>query len=44
MLNTLSFRTAGMAAVWLCEVRGQFSDGYYENKLDMVLQYSGHNR
>ena len=31
MLNTLSFRTAGMAAVWLCEVRGQFSDGYYEN-------------
>ena len=31
MLNTLYFRTAGMAAVWLCEVRGQFSDGYYEN-------------
>lgn len=31
MLNTLSFRTTGMAAVWLCEVRGQFSDGYYEN-------------
>lgn len=31
MLNTLSFRTAGMAAVWLCEIRGQFSDGTFEN-------------
>lgn len=29
--NTLSFRTAGIAAVWLCEIRGQFSDGTYEN-------------
>lgn len=31
MLNTLSFRTAGMAAVWLCEIRSQFSDGTFEN-------------
>lgn len=30
MLNTLTFKTPGMAAVWLGEIRNQFSDGYYE--------------
>lgn len=30
-MSTLSFKTPGIAAVWLCEIRGQFSDGYYEN-------------
>ena len=31
MLNTLYFRTAGIAAIYLLEIRGQITDGYYEN-------------
>lgn len=30
-MSTLYFKTPGIAAVWLCEIRGQFSDGVFEN-------------
>ena len=30
-MSTLYFKTPGIAAVWLCEIRGQFSDGIFEN-------------